>query len=110
MGISRRLLIAGSAEQRMHRVTVSPVSVAALGTISQTRGLSLRFPRFVRVRDDRAVEGASTADFLASMYREQRGKGKDKSGADDGELVDVDQDDGDDFGVEDVTGSDNEMD
>ncbi|EKM54483.1 uncharacterized protein PHACADRAFT_162874 [Phanerochaete carnosa HHB-10118-sp] len=69
-------------------ITISPVSVAALGMVSEARGLSLRFPRFIRVHDDKAVENASTPEFLANMYRSQQGK--DRSGVDDGDLVDVD--------------------
>lgn len=58
--------------------------------VSDTRGLSLRFPRFIKVRDDKAIEDASTPEFLANMYRSQQGQGKDRSGVDDGDLVDVD--------------------
>ncbi len=74
------------------------MSVAALGLISQTRGLSLRFPRFMSVREDKGIEDASTPEFLANMYRTQQAAGKDQTGADEGELVDVveeDEDDGD---------------
>ena len=71
-------------------ITISPVSVAAIGMVSDTRGLSLRFPRFIKVRDDKAVEDASTPEFLANMYRSQQGHGKDRGGVDDGDLVDVD--------------------
>ncbi|PIL36196.1 hypothetical protein GSI_01857 [Ganoderma sinense ZZ0214-1] len=76
-------------------VTISPVSVAALGLVSPTRGLSLRFPRFMSVRGDKGVEQASTPDFLAGMYRTQQAAGKDQTGADEGELVDVTFGDGD---------------
>jgi DNA ligase-1 len=74
-------------------VTLSPVSVAALGTVSDTRGLSLRFPRFIKVRGDKTVETASSPDFLAAMYRGQQGKGKKKTCADDGELLDIEVED-----------------
>ncbi|RPD59828.1 ATP-dependent DNA ligase [Lentinus tigrinus ALCF2SS1-6] len=70
-------------------VTISPVSVAAMGLISQTRGLSLRFPRFMSLREDKGIEDASTPEFLANMYRSQQAAGKDQTGADEGELVDV---------------------
>ncbi|CCM01478.1 uncharacterized protein FIBRA_03532 [Fibroporia radiculosa] len=70
-------------------VTVSPVSIAALGLVSQTRGLSLRFPRFMKVREDKKIDDASTPDFLANMWRTQQSAGKDQRGADDGELVEV---------------------
>lgn len=70
-------------------VTLSPVSVAAKGLVSENRGLSLRFPRFVRIREDKSVEDASSTDFLAGMYREQQGKGMVQGGTDDGQLVDA---------------------
>ena len=66
------------------------VSVAALGLVSQERGLSLRFPRFIKVRDDKSIFDASTPEFLAKMWHNQERKGKDYTGVDDGELVDVD--------------------
>jgi len=69
-------------------VTVSPISVAAKGLVSEDKGLSLRFPRFVRVREDKSVEQASSTDFLAGMYREQQGRGEGGGGADDGHLID----------------------
>jgi len=69
-------------------VTVSPVSVAAKGLVSENRGLSLRFPRFVRMREDKSVEDASSTDFLAGMYREQQGRGTVQGGTDDGQLID----------------------
>ena len=73
-----------------HRsITLSPVSVAALGKVSTERGLSLRFPRFIRVRDDKPVHAASTPDFLAQMWRTQESRGKDTAGADDGDLIDA---------------------
>lgn len=71
-------------------ITLSPVSVAALGLVSQERGLSLRFPRFIKVRDDKSIFDASTPEFLAKMWHDQERKGKDYTGVDDGELVDVD--------------------
>jgi hypothetical protein len=69
-------------------VTISPVSVAAQGLVSEDKGLSLRFPRFVRVREDKSVEQASSAEFLVGMYRGQQEQGKDLGGADDGHLID----------------------
>ena len=70
-------------------ITLSPVSVASKGLISDDRGLSLRFPRFIRLREDKKVSDASTPEFLAGMWRSQESRGKDSKGIDDGELVDV---------------------
>lgn len=84
-------------------VTVSPVSVAALGLVSAARGLSLRFPRFIKVREDKKIENASTPEFLANVYHSQQGKGEHGGGVDDGDLVDVDVDESE---VEEQYGSD----
>ena len=70
-------------------ITLSPISLAALGEVSSVRGLSLRFPRFIRIREDKNPELASTSKLLAQMYRDQQGKGKHTTGADDGDLVDM---------------------
>ncbi|KAK0208810.1 ATP-dependent DNA ligase [Desarmillaria ectypa] len=77
-------------EIRGANITVSPVSVAAKGLVSSTKGLSLRFPRFIRVRKDKGVSQASTPQFLADMYASQQGKSGRKGGNDEGDLVDVD--------------------
>ena len=68
------------------------MSVAALGLVSETRGLSLRFPRFIRVRDDKGskIEEASSPEFLANLWRNQQGKGGiEAKGNDDGDLLDM---------------------
>lgn len=49
-------------------ITLSPTYKAAAGLVSEERGLSLRFPRFVRRRVDKSVEEASTAEFLAGKF------------------------------------------
>jgi DNA ligase 1 len=55
-------------------ITLSPVYTAAIGLISDERGLSMRFPRFLKVRDDKSIEEASTNDFLAGLYKKQEAK------------------------------------
>ncbi|KAK0357568.1 hypothetical protein LTR02_000617 [Friedmanniomyces endolithicus] len=76
-------------------VTLSPTYTAARGLVSEERGLSLRFPRFLRVREDKGIEEASTNEFLAGLYRKQearapvagatmRGKGGDEEDGDEG--------------------------
>ena len=55
-------------------ITLSPVYTAAIGLVNEDRGLSMRFPRFLKVRDDKSIEEASTNEFLASLYRKQEEK------------------------------------
>lgn len=52
-------------------ITLSPVYTAAIGLVSDERGLSMRFPRFLRTREDKSLEEASTNEFLANLYRKQ---------------------------------------
>ncbi|KAI3492270.1 hypothetical protein L1887_43296 [Cichorium endivia] len=52
--------------------TVSPNYTAAIGLVNEERGLSIRFPRFMRRREDKTVEQASTPAMLAKMYFEQQ--------------------------------------
>ncbi|KAH6615942.1 hypothetical protein B0J18DRAFT_292672 [Chaetomium sp. MPI-SDFR-AT-0129] len=55
-------------------ITVSPTYTAAIGLAREDRGLSLRFPRFLRKREDKGVEEASTSAFLAELWRKQEAK------------------------------------
>lgn len=55
-------------------VTVSPVYKAAIGLVREDRGLSLRFPRFLKKREDKSIEEASTNEFLAGLWRKQEAR------------------------------------
>ncbi|KAI5309984.1 hypothetical protein KEM55_001990 [Ascosphaera atra] len=52
-------------------ITLSPTYTAAIGLVSEERGLSLRFPRFLKVREDKGIDEASSSDYLASLFRKQ---------------------------------------
>ena len=56
-------------------VTKSPTYRAAIGLVDEARGLSMRFPRFLRVRADKGVEEASTSAFLAELWWKQEARG-----------------------------------
>jgi DNA ligase 1 len=55
-------------------VTLSPTYTAAIGLVSEERGLSLRFPRFLKKREDKSLDDASTNEFLAGLFRKQEAK------------------------------------
>ncbi|PKY08091.1 ATP-dependent DNA ligase [Aspergillus campestris IBT 28561] len=55
-------------------ITLSPTYTAAIGLVSDERGLSLRFPRFLKVREDKSLEEATTGDYLALLWRKQAEK------------------------------------
>lgn len=53
-------------------LSLSPTYTASAGFIDGGgRGISTRFPRFLKVREDKGIEEATTSRELADMYRKQ---------------------------------------
>ena len=55
-------------------ITKSPTYLAAIGLVDAERGLSMRFPRFLKLREDKSIDEASTSDFLAELWRKQEAR------------------------------------
>jgi DNA ligase-1 len=52
-------------------ITVSPTAACCLGDVEPNAGISLRFGRFLRIREDKSPEMCTSAHQILEMYYSQ---------------------------------------
>jgi len=62
-------------EIRAADLSISPVHTSAFGVKAESKGIGLRFPRFLRIRDDKGPEQSTGPDQIVEMFEAQASVG-----------------------------------
>jgi len=62
-------------EIRAADLSISPVHTSAFGVKAAGKGIGLRFPRFLRIRDDKSAEESTGPDQIVEMFEAQASVG-----------------------------------
>jgi DNA ligase-1 len=52
-------------------LSISPIHSASSSLRSDGKGIGLRFPRFLRIRDDKGPEDATSSEQIVQMFEDQ---------------------------------------
>jgi len=64
-------------------LSISPVHTSAMGIKADGKGIGLRFPRFLRIREDKSPEDSTGPDQIVEMFEAQASVGTGGKGGDD---------------------------
>lgn len=70
-------------EIRAADLSISPVHTGAIGVKADGKGIGLRFPRFLRIREDKSPEDSTSPEQIVEMFEAQASVGKDGAAGDD---------------------------
>jgi len=70
-------------EIRAADLSISPVHTSAFGVKADGKGIGLRFPRFLRIRDDKGPEESTGPEQIVEMFEAQASVGTGGGAADD---------------------------
>lgn len=60
-------------------LSISPIHKSGIGLINDSKGIALRFPRFLRIREDKPIDQATNRNQVIDMYNQQSLRVDDKN-------------------------------